>query len=356
MQRRHFEAFAPICPVCLRAGRGEHRLVLASVLAEQGENVLQGILHCSAEACRHEFPILDGIPIITATLRRHLADRAVELLVRNDLAPDLEGLFGDAIGPDSWFDTLRQTLSTYGWDAYGDLDPNEAPATGDAQPGAARRCLLELLALAPPPQGATRVLDLGCAAGRTSFTLAEACPNALVLGVDMNLALLRLAHSAAGGEASYPRRRLGLVYDRRQIALNLAGADRVDFWACDATALPFAPANADLAAGLNLLDCVPDPQALLAELARVLRPAHPALLATPFDWSTRATAPEAWIGGHSQRGPHEGAAEPLLRHMLQAMAWEILGERPDFPWQTRLHDRSRVAYSAHLLAAASPNV
>jgi len=355
VKRRHFEAFAPVCPVCLRAGRGQQRLVLASVMSERGGDVLQGILHCGLEACRHEFPILDGIPIITATLRRHLADRAVELLVRDDLAPDLEGLFGDAIGPDSWFDTLRQTLSTYGWDAYGDQDPLEPHAAGDAQAGAANRCLAELLALAPPPHGATRLLDLGCAAGRTSFTLATACPGALVLGLDMNLSLLRLARGAAMGEACYPRRRLGLVYDRRRFPLDLPGADRVDFWACDATVLPFAPAIADLAAGLNLLDCVPDPPALLVELARVLRPAHPALLATPYDWSTRVTAPEAWIGGHSQRGPHHGAAEPLLHQMLHGMGWEILGQRLDFPWQTRLHERSRVAYSAHLLAAASPH-
>ncbi|MEJ0046405.1 MAG: hypothetical protein WDN04_09990 [Rhodospirillales bacterium] len=108
-------------------------------------------------------PILDGIPVITPPLRRHLSDRAVELLVRDDIDPDLEGLFGDAMGPDSWFDVLRQTLSTYGWDAYADQDPREPPSAEASAPGAARRCLQELLRLAPPTPPISRVLDLGCA-------------------------------------------------------------------------------------------------------------------------------------------------------------------------------------------------
>src|ERR1700678_1841491 len=187
MQRRHFDFFRPICPVCLRAWSGEQLLRLASVFAEQDGDVRQGILHCSLATCRHEYPILDGIPIVTPNLRRHLSDRAVEVLVRDDIDPDLEGLFGDAMGPDSWFDVLRQTLSTYGWDAFGDQDPAEPALSEECRPGAATRCLAELLHLAPPAGPVSRALDLGCAAGGTSFALAAALPDALVLGLDMNL-------------------------------------------------------------------------------------------------------------------------------------------------------------------------
>ncbi len=355
MQRRHFERFAPVCPVCLRAGSGEQPLQLATVFAERDGDVLQGILHCTLATCRHEYPILDGIPVITPTLRRHLSDRAVELLVRDDIDPDLEGLFGDAMGPDSWFDVLRQTLSTYGWDAYADQDPREPPSAEASAPGAARRCLQELLRLAPPTPPISRVLDLGCAAGRTSFELAASLPDALVLGLDMNLSLLRLARRAAAGEALYPRRRVGLVYDRRRFPLDLPGAGRVDFWACDATCLPFPTASVDLAVALNLLDCVADPPSLLAVLAQTLRPGGEALLATPYDWSTRATQPEGWIGGHSQRGPHAGAAEPLLHLLLQGQGWLVRAESAHFPWHTRLHDRSTVLYDAHLLALGRPD-
>ncbi|MEJ0046406.1 MAG: type VI secretion system-associated protein TagF [Rhodospirillales bacterium] len=83
-------------------------------------------------------------------------------------------------------------------------------------------------------------------------------PDALVLGLDMNLSLLRLARRAAAGEALYPRAVSAWCTDRRRFPLDLPGAGRVDFWACDATCLPFPTASVDLAVALNLLDCVAD--------------------------------------------------------------------------------------------------
>ncbi len=358
MRRRHFHAFAPICPVCASAGRGEQPLRLAAVHDAVDDDVRAGILHCSEPGCRHEYPIIDGIPLIVPDLRRLLAERGVELLLREDLDADLESLIGDALGPDSWFDAARQVVSTYAWDGYADLDPAEAPPSAAGPvPGAARRCLDRLLALGAP-QRVTRVLDLGCGAGRTSFDLAARYADGLVLGVDLHLGLLRLARRAAGGRVAYPRRRIGIVYDQRRFPVALPGAERVDFWACDALALPLTAATADLAAALNLLDCVADPPRLLAGLAAVVRPGGRVLLATPYDWSTRATPLETWIGGHSQRGDHAGGGEAFLRTLLggahprAAADLALLAEEPDFPWQTRLHERSAVAYRTHLLALA----
>ncbi len=358
MRRRHFHAFAPICPVCAGAKRGEHPLRLAGIHGQVDDDVRAGILHCSEPSCQHEYPIIDGIPLIVPDLRRLLAERGVELLLREDLDADLESLIGDALGPDSWFDAARQVVSTYGWDGYADLDPVEAaPRPAGPVPGGARRCLDRLLALAAPEQ-VTRVLDLGCAAGRTSFELAARYPDGLVLGVDIHLGLLRLAQHAAAGRVAYSRRRIGIVYDQRRFPVRLAGAERVDFWACDALALPFAAATADLAAALNLLDCVADPPRLLAGLAAVVRTGGRILLATPYDWSPRATPLETWIGGHSQRGEYAGGGEAFLRtllggpHLRAARGLTLLAEEPDFPWQTRLHERSAVAYRTHLLALA----
>jgi SAM-dependent methyltransferase/uncharacterized protein YbaR (Trm112 family) len=368
VRRRHFRAFAPHCPRCARQGAGHHTLTLAAVHDERTDarpgddendsDVLSGILLCPNPACQHEYPIIDGIPVIVPTLGPLLAERGIELLLREDLDPALESLIGDAIGPGTWFDTLRQTVSTYAWDGWADLDPMEASPAAGVQPGAALRCLARLLDMAGGGSAA-RVLDLGCGAGRAAFDLAERHTGALVLGIDVNLALLRLARHAAAGTVSYPRRRIGLVYDRRRFPVSPPGAERVDFWACDALALPFAPGVADLAVALNLLDCVSEPSRLLADLAAVVRPGGRVLLATPYDWSTRATPVETWIGGHSQRAHHAGAAEPFLRALLtegahpQAVAGlRVLEEVAGWPWQTRLHDRSAVLYSAHLLALA----
>ncbi len=346
MKRKHFSAFAPTCPAC----RHGEPLVIGSVESEQHGDIEFGTLHCPSPACQCEYPIVDFIPVIVPDLAALMAQRGVDFFARADLPASVESLLGDALGPDGWFDVLRQGFSTYGWDAYGDLGPDHSPP--GIKPGAARRCLERLLHLGDVPACGTRALDLGCGGGRTSFVLAAHMPGALVLGVDTNFGLLRIARAAAGGRVRYPLRRIGLAYDRQDFAVSLPAAERVDFWAMDALALPLPAASMDVVAALNLLDCVADPRLLLTAVAALLGPGSRLLLATPFDWSARATRVENWIGGHSQRAPHEGSAERLLAALLADAAprLSVLASESAFAWHTRLHARSSVQYLAYLLA------
>jgi SAM-dependent methyltransferase len=313
------------------------------------------MLHCTRADCQREYPILDGIPLLIPDLRGFVASQFPALAAREDLAPATESLLGDCCGPGSAFDLARQHLSLYGWDHYADLDPEEP--LGEPGPGSARRVLQAALDLADSmPTGP--VLDLGCSVGRTTFALAEAFAGP-VLGVDLNFAMLRLAARVLReGVVRYPRRRVGLVYDRREFPVGFAHADRVDFWACDALALPLPPRCAALAVGLNVLDCVSSPRDFLAGVADVLAPGGWTVLTTPYDWSTSATPVEAWLGGHSQRGGGGGASEPVLRALLTPGAHpqsitglQLVAEAAALPWQVRLHERSSVAYRVHAVAA-----
>lgn len=370
MRLAHFNALRPSCPVCRRRDGSESTLALGPVAREIDGVILEGVLHCPSPACLHEYPILDGIPCILPEVRAFLAGNLYAIMARDDLSEASESLLGDACGPSSAFDSLRQHLSTYAWDHWADLDPAESKT--EPPPGAVLAALDAGLALLgerargghpDPPRGDAQgdgpLLDLGCAVGRTSFALAERFPGRLVLGVDANYAMLRLATRAlAEGIVRYPRRRVGIVYDRREFEVTLPQRENVDFWAADALALPFPRATFDLITAMNLLDCVPAPRELLSAIAALLRVDGAAVITTPYDWSPGATAPEAWLGGHSQRGPAGGASEPLLRALLTRGAHPqsidglaIAGEIADFPWQTRLHDRSTVKYALHIVAA-----
>ncbi len=355
MRRRHFEILRPVCPVC-RPDSGEPSpLEIGQVLAEESEHIVEGLLRCGRDTCQSEFPIFDGVPVIMPGLRVFVSTQLQQILGRDDLSEALESVIGDCCGPGTPFDSTRQQLSSYAWDHYADLDPDE-PA-GGPRPGSAVRVLERGLELAGElPDGP--LIDLGCSVGRTAFALAERTGRT-VLGVDVNFAMLRIATGVLRrGVARYPRRRIGLVYDRRELAADLPAADRVDFWACDAAALPFAPGTFAAAAALNLIDSAHAPTEVLESMAAALAAGGKGILACPYDWSSAATPVESWIGGHSQRGSDRGAAEPVLRKLLTSGAHpasieglKVMAEEEGVPWRVRMHERSVVEYAAHLVVA-----
>jgi SAM-dependent methyltransferase len=202
------------------------------------------------------------------------------------------------------------------------------------------------------------VLEVGCSVGRASFELARRTRRE-VLGVDIHHAKLRLASRVLREQrVVYARRRVGLAYDRREFAARFEGSERVDFWSCDAAALPFANGTFACVVALNVLDCARAPLEVLESCARMLVPGGVLVLACPYDWSANVTPIESWIGGHSQRGPNAGASEPLLRALLTPGAHAqslgnvtITAELDDLAWHVRLHDRSSVRYRVHALIA-----
>mgnify|MGYP003378207693 CR=1 FL=1 len=181
-----------------------------------------------------------------------------------------------------------------------------------------------------------------------------------MVGVDLNMAMLRRAEQARRtGHITWPRRRVGQVFDTATAATAELPRDRVAFVCADVATLPFDDAAFAGALSLNVLDCVPSPVAHLLELGRVIADHGAALVSTPYDWTTTAAAMEHWIGGHSQRGEHGGASEPELRRLLSAdlrtgidTGLTIADERPAVPWHLTLNARSVMHYQLHLLRLA----
>ena len=328
---------------------------LATITREEAGHILEGVLHCPQAECQREFPIIDGVPLIVANLRQYVADNLVALIARGDLTETTESILGDCCGPGSIWDIQRQHLSSYVWDHYADRDPQEPttrPRPGSLLTHVAAGCELA----APVPAGP--ILDIGCAAGRATLALAAGHAD-LVLGVDLNFSLLRVACEVLRyGRVRYPRRRVGVVYDRREFPAEFAHREQVDFWACDALALPFAAGTFALSVGLNVLDCVTAPAQFLAEVAQALRRGGRLVLTCPYDWAPGATPLEGWLGGHSQRGALAGSSAAVLRlwltpgdHPQWLRELELKAEQDDLPWHVRLHERSTMTYRLHLVVA-----
>jgi ubiquinone/menaquinone biosynthesis C-methylase UbiE len=123
------------------------------------------------------------------------------------------------------------------------------------------RVLVPLLDL---PQGA-RGVDVGTGFGALTFLLASIRPDLQITGVDPEAGLIEGAAAAASG----------------------MGYDQLAFVVADGVALPFDSGSLDLAMCQTVLTHVPDAPAIVAEMARVLRPGGVFFAA---EWTDRALA------------------------------------------------------------------
>lgn len=97
--------------------------------------------------------------------------------------------------------------------------------------------------------GAVDVLDLGCGPGEISARLLEALPQARLVGVDLDVAHLQLARQRCA--------RFG---------------DRASFETGDAVELDHGDRRFDLVVCRHLLQAVPHPERVVANMVRVTRP------------------------------------------------------------------------------------
>ena len=353
MRLKHFEALSPRCPCCLMqwrkdvAGPPPAPLRLLQDGCCTDDDVLAGLLRCPE--CHAGYPIVEGLPILLLDAARFMADHLVYGLLPQRWPGELQAWFGEAFAQSGWFPAMQRHLSVYGWDHYGGGDGEDAVA----QPGGVLRCLSAgLTGVAALPAGAC--LDAGCAAGRATFALAERTEG-LVLGIDINIPLLRLGRQALReGAVTYPLRDIGNRFRMQTVPVAFTGRDRVDFWVADAHHPPFLPASFVVLAALNLVDCMANPAQALAALRDMVGDASLAVVSIPYDWSDAGMSANAGDGVHGRSFPTAYDAEVVLREHIAALGWHIVQEAAHHPWHLRIHRRSTVHYDNHVLLLAGP--
>jgi len=356
MRLLHFETLKPICPRCRIEQELCVPLHIAIVEQEENDNILDGSLVCSNNYCQAEYPIIDGIPILIHPIHEFLKNNLHQINARDNLSLTTESMLGDASGSGSEFNNMRYQLSIYAWDHYGDKTKQETQLseTFPASHGNAHACLIAGIDLLNAPITAP-ILDIGCAVGRSSFELVQTTGQ-LTLGIDYNFSALRLAQSILQkGKARFPLRHLGVIFDHIEVNTQFANNELVDFWACDATALPFMDNTFNFISALNVFDIVSVPRMFIQQLKQKLNRKGKIILSTPYDWSS-SLAMHQWVGGYNQRSVFEGESEVLIKQLLQQQLQDtgeslnLIDEIQHHPWHIRLHSRNVSSFDVHILA------
>jgi len=167
------------------------------------------------------------------------------------------------------------------------------------------RALAELAIRAMGDRPARKALDLGCAAGRTSFELARHFEQ--VTGLDFSARFISLGvQLAERGVLRYALTDEGELVFYRERTLAELGLDeartKVEFFQGDACNLKPIFTGYDLILAANLIDRLYSPAKFLSAIHERLNPNGLLLIASPYTWLEEHTKRQEWIGGFKKDG------------------------------------------------------
>ncbi|MEC5126712.1 putative 4-mercaptohistidine N1-methyltransferase [Verrucomicrobiales bacterium BCK34] len=137
-----------------------------------------------------------------------------------------------------------------------------------------------------------RVLDLGCAVGRSSFEFSRRAE--AVIGIDFSQSFVDAAEAIRSG-ASLTYRRYGEMHLSEMLRASLpdgVNADRIQFEQGDAMALRADLGSFDLVHAANLLCRLPEPFRFMKRLPELVNPGGHLIMATPATWMDQYTPRE----------------------------------------------------------------
>ncbi|MFW0778129.1 MAG: 5-histidylcysteine sulfoxide synthase [Rickettsiales bacterium] len=145
-----------------------------------------------------------------------------------------------------------------------------------------------------------RVLDLGCAVGRSSFELARHFDE--VVGVDYSREFVDAATTLKQeGKINYWRQDSGAQGTQLTVQVDKAiDRTKLRFEQGDACALPLHLKGFDAVLMANVLCRLPDPVACLERMQdanALVKPGGVLVMTTPFSWLEEYTAPSKWLDG-----------------------------------------------------------
>jgi len=198
------------------------------------------------------------------------------------------------------------------------------------------------------PGRVEKALDVGTNVGGMAWRVAAFADSVLGLDTAFNCVLTarRVQQGRPKPIAHYNRYMDGQRYDRRDIG---PFPGNTEFMVASASPPPLDE-RYGLITVLNVIDCVPDPEAFLSYLYDALEPGGHMLVTSPYSWGSDDVPVDRWIGGAA--GQSSSAA---LVEFLGNLGLEIVVERDNVPWVLREHQRwYRLFYNHCVLARKRP--
>ena len=183
-----------------------------------------------------------------------------------------------------------------------------------------------------------RALDIGCAAGRSSFELAKHFDH--VDAVDFSVRLVEApTNLQQTGRQRFVFPEEGELNSLHEVRLDefegyTEVKDKISFMQGDACNLIEKYKDYDLVYALNLLDRLYDPAKFLTTITDRIRPGGILVLASPYTWLEEYTPRERWLGGFKAETGETFTTLEGIAGVLDPN-FEMQGEPVDVPFVIR---------------------
>lgn len=180
-----------------------------------------------------------------------------------------------------------------------------------------------------------RVLDLGCAVGRSSFELAKSFQH--VDAIDFSARFIQQGVKLqANRRLRYTVPIEGDIVEYREVLLDKLGydevKDRVDFLQGDACNLKPQFTNYNLIFAGNLIDRLYDPAMFLSSIQERILSGGLLVLTSPYTWLEEYTDKDKWLGGVKVNGENFSSLDALKQQLGDSFYFE---EAIDVPFVIR---------------------
>lgn len=183
-----------------------------------------------------------------------------------------------------------------------------------------------------------RALDIGCAAGRSSFELARLYDQ--VDAVDLSVRLIEPpANLQKSGVQRYVVPDEGELVSYREVQLSdfdgySSVQDKISFLQGDACNLASKFTDYDLVFAGNLIDRLYDPEKFLRTIQARIRPGGLLVIISPYTWTEEHTPREKWLGGFKANTGENHTTLEGIRDIL-APGFEMIDTPREIPFVMR---------------------
>ncbi len=340
------------CPACA----GELKIDsdhLEALYQDNGAELKEGLLHCSA--CALRYPVICGVPILLMNVYSWLRTNyyyIVEGALHSGGISNAMNQYLDSKGwrmsaaPANNYYELPRWISIFASTHYDTapvgLDDESPlghllagqPSVFDAVMDSLNRHM---------KRSVSRALDIGANVGGMAFRLAAKATQ--VIGIDTAFNPILCARRIQRGmplpQTTVRRYIDGMRYE--EIAIGPA-PDNTEFLLASAFDLPIN-GQFGLITALNVIDVVPDPIAFVEALVDRLEPGGLLVLTSPYSWGSDDVPLDNWLGGEGV------SSSQALLDLLPTKGLTVIDESDFVPWVLREHKRWYRVFHNHCVMA-----